>query len=60
MTSQNKSIAGSQNVAQTKLNEQFRTKHGVAYCGDSAELLERQIDDQSVDLIMTSPPFWAS
>lgn len=34
----------------------FRTEHGYALCGDSLELLS-ELPDESVDLIMTSPPF---
>jgi site-specific DNA-methyltransferase (cytosine-N4-specific) len=34
----------------------IKTKYGSAYLGDSNELL-KNIDDESVDLIMTSPPF---
>jgi len=39
-------------------NSQFvyRTKHGAAYCGDSRELLN-QLPDDSVNLVVTSPPF---
>jgi site-specific DNA-methyltransferase (cytosine-N4-specific) len=32
------------------------TRNGAAYCGDSRELL-KQLRDESVDLVMTSPPF---
>jgi len=28
------------------------------YCGDALELL-KQLDDESVDLVITSPPYWA-
>ena len=34
----------------------YRTLHGEAWVGDSLDLL-RALDDQSVDLVMTSPPF---
>lgn len=34
----------------------YRTKLGEAYCGDSLDLI-RELDDNSVDLIVTSPPF---
>lgn len=34
----------------------YRTRQGVAYCGDSRELLSLLPDD-SVSLVMTSPPF---
>ena len=34
----------------------YRTPRGVQLCGDSAELLAH-LPDQSVDLVMTSPPF---
>lgn len=34
----------------------YRTKRGSAFVGDSIELL-REVPDQSVDLVMTSPPF---
>jgi site-specific DNA-methyltransferase (cytosine-N4-specific) len=35
----------------------FKTKHGRMYCGDSHILMKRRIRDNSVDLIITSPPF---
>ena len=34
----------------------YTTKNGAAYCGDSRALL-RELPDESVDLVMTSPPF---
>jgi len=34
----------------------FETENGAAYLGDSVELL-RSLPDQSIDLILTSPPF---
>lgn len=34
----------------------YRTKLGEAYCGDSLDLI-RELEDNSVDLIVTSPPF---
>ncbi|MGO6749541.1 site-specific DNA-methyltransferase [Rhizobium ruizarguesonis] len=34
----------------------YRTPLGAAYCGDSRELL-KQLPDNSIDLVMTSPPF---
>lgn len=34
-----------------------RTKHGQIYLGDALRTLEKQVKPQSVDLIMTSPPF---
>ena len=34
----------------------YRTARGAAFCGDSLELLTR-LDDDSVNLVMTSPPF---
>lgn len=34
----------------------YTTRNGAAYCGDSRELL-RQLPDESIDLVMTSPPF---
>ena len=35
----------------------IQTFYGVAYWADSAVLMKDTIDDQTVDLIMTSPPF---
>jgi DNA modification methylase len=35
----------------------YRTERGVAWLGDSIETLQKEVDDESVDLIMTSPPF---
>lgn len=57
MPPHNSSSSGTHIAGRTGLTKHIRTKYGVAYCGDSAELLEREIDDKSVDLIMTSPPF---
>ncbi len=34
----------------------YTTKYGATYCGDSLELLAR-LPDQSINLVMTSPPF---
>jgi site-specific DNA-methyltransferase (cytosine-N4-specific) len=34
----------------------YTTVHGAAYCGDSLQLL-RALPDQSVQLVITSPPF---
>lgn len=34
----------------------YKTKHGVAYCANSLELLDN-LESESVNLIMTSPPF---
>lgn len=34
----------------------YRTVHGEAWCGDSLDLLAA-LDDNSVNLVMTSPPF---
>lgn len=35
----------------------YRTARGEAWCGDSIEVLADQCDNDSVDLIVTSPPF---
>lgn len=35
----------------------FQTKLGNIYCGDSLDLMKRNIADSSIDLIITSPPF---
>ena len=37
--------------------EYLRTDHGQIFLGDSLHLLTNEIDEKSVDLIMTSPPF---
>ena len=34
----------------------YKTKFGIAYCGDSLELM-KQLPEKSVDLVITSPPF---
>ncbi len=44
-------------VAPAHPEERIRTSLGVAYWAESARLMEEQIEDESVDLIMTSPPF---
>jgi site-specific DNA-methyltransferase (cytosine-N4-specific) len=38
------------------LNATYTTNNGAAYCGDSRELL-KHLPDESIDLVMTSPPF---
>jgi DNA modification methylase len=35
----------------------YRTERGEAWLGDAIETLEAHVPDESVDLIMTSPPF---
>ncbi len=35
----------------------YRTEHGEAWLGDAIETLEANVPDESVDLIVTSPPF---
>ena len=37
--------------------EMIRTESGVAYWADSVDLLREFVPDESVDLIVTSPPF---
>ena len=39
-----------------KAKPAYYTSCGAAFCGDSSELL-RELPDESVDLVMTSPPF---
>jgi DNA modification methylase len=39
-----------------KCEPAYNTRLGSAYCGDSRELLD-QLPDESVNLVMTSPPF---
>ena len=41
----------------SKVKPFYETKHGRMYCVDSLEFIRSEIDDESVDLIMTSPPF---
>jgi site-specific DNA-methyltransferase (cytosine-N4-specific) len=35
----------------------YRTERGEAWLGDAIETLDEHVDDESVDLIVTSPPF---
>jgi site-specific DNA-methyltransferase (cytosine-N4-specific) len=35
----------------------YSTERGEAWCGDAIDVLDDQIEDASVDLIITSPPF---
>jgi DNA modification methylase len=35
----------------------YSTTSGSAWCGDAVEVLRQQVDPESVDLIVTSPPF---
>lgn len=37
-------------------NPLYKTKYGSSYCGDSLDLL-KELKDDSVDLVITSPPF---
>jgi site-specific DNA-methyltransferase (cytosine-N4-specific) len=39
-----------------RIQPAYSTNHGAAYHGDSLDLL-RHLEDNSVDLVMTSPPF---
>lgn len=36
---------------------ELKTEHGTIYCGDSSELMQSILEPESVDLVMTSPPF---
>ena len=37
--------------------EFFRSRHGTIFLGDSLRLMENRLEAESVDVIMTSPPF---
>lgn len=41
---------------QLPINPTYSTPKGTAYCGDSRELLQ-QLPDNSINLVITSPPF---
>lgn len=41
----------------SKPKRAFKTHHGAMFCGDSVRLMEDGIKSETVDLIMTSPPF---
>jgi DNA modification methylase len=43
-------------VPKLEIPAAYTTTHGAAYCGDSLELLAR-LPDESVHLVLTSPPF---
>lgn len=43
-------------LPQLQTDPAYFTHQGAAYCGDSLQLLE-QLEDDSVNLVMTSPPF---
>jgi len=38
--------------------EYFRTSHGILYCGDAYEILQ-SLESESIDCVVTSPPYWA-
>ena len=57
MTSSDNSRSGSRLATPMYPEERIRTSKGVAYWAESASLMQDQLDDQTVDLIMTSPPF---
>jgi DNA modification methylase len=40
-----------------KMHSYFATKLGKMYCGDSSSLMQSVIRKESIDLIMTSPPY---
>lgn len=48
------SIKGLQNISDICCS--YKTKLGACYCGDSRTLL-KGLEDESVDLVITSPPF---
>ena len=57
MTSQENMSLRSVTTAPADPEERIRTSLGVAYWAESASFMEDLIEEQSVDLIMTSPPF---
>lgn len=57
MTPQNNMSSLPRTNAPTSPEERIRTPLGVAYWAESANLMEHLLTEQSVDLIMTSPPF---
>ncbi len=57
MSSQSNISSRSDTSAPAYPEERIRTAQGVAYWAESAGLMEHLLDNQSVDLIMTSPPF---
>lgn len=51
-------IVGSRKmVLQSKINPYYSNENGILYCGDAQDIL-RQLDSDSVDLVVTSPPYW--
>lgn len=42
---------------QPKLQEKIRTDLGVAYLGDALDYMFEYAEPESIDLVMTSPPF---
>ncbi len=57
MMSSDNSRSSSRLATPMNAEERIRTSKGVAYWAESASLMQKQVDDQTVDLIMTSPPF---
>ena len=57
MTSQENISSRSGTTAPAYPEERIRTSLGVAYWAESASFMEDLIEERSVDLIMTSPPF---
>lgn len=43
-------------IPRLSTNPAYVTEHGAAYCGDSRSLLQ-ELPDESVNLVLTSPPF---
>ncbi len=57
MSSSDNSRSSSRLATPMNAEERIRTSKGVAYWAESASLMQKQVGDQTVDLIMTSPPF---
>lgn len=43
-------------ICKMKQSPVYKTRYGATYCGDSLNFIE-QLDDNSIDLVLTSPPF---
>lgn len=50
-------MSGTMAPTSTERTNYYKTRHGAIILGDSLEYLAQSVEDSSVDLIVTSPPF---
>ena len=50
-------MIGNMNDPSCSVKKVFETRLGEIYCGDSSVLLKSILEKESIDLILTSPPY---